>query len=175
MSRLNTLANNWSAVSSPAVETIFGITSLKGQVYVLGKASSLTLDTSRQTDNHQEQPGQVKSQEPKAKTQGAVESRGLSAEAGMQNAGPQNAARTTPSPGRQAQTATQPTQDANHAKHGGALSNALGIYRYVAAGDSWVLVTTCDSTIVPCNGSNIVGDDAGSIYLIEGGSNLVQR
>jgi len=141
--RFNTLANDWSAVSGPAVETVFGITSLKGQVYVLGKASGVGADEAR--------------------------SQKLDARA-------QNVPQTTDKSKGISQKPEVKTRDAAEAKHGAAFSNELGIYRYVAAGDSWVLVTTCDTSIKPHhNGANLVADDAGSIYLIEGGTPRVLR
>jgi hypothetical protein len=176
VSRFGTLANDWSAVADPPVETVFGITTLKGQVYVLGNAASWGADEGPS--------GQVKVQTANIKMQNAAQS-GILQDTG-EGRGQRLEARVQSKDARQVkvqdadikmQNAAQSgtAQDANREQHGGAFSNELGIYRYIADGDSWELVTTCDTTLVPGNGSALVGDDAGSIYLIEGGTDRVLR
>jgi hypothetical protein len=53
-------------------------------------------------------------------------------------------------------------------------STGPALWRYVTAGDSWVFETDCDSTLELGEGTNIVGDQQGSIYLIGAGES-VQR
>ena len=162
VSRFSTMVDDWSAVSSPPVETVFGITSLRGQVYALGRATgSLTdgrQDAKWKGEMANDGSGSTNRQDRQVRQGQLGQVRNQNADTRNQN---------------EAQTGV--TQDANREKHGGAFSNALGIYRYVADGDSWVLVTTCDTTLVPGSGSNLVADDAGSIYLIEGGTTRVRR